>query len=163
MDESAKSNRPNHGYQLILPDLSGIAKIVDDFTLPSIDSSLRELVSEHDKHNQKVQQLIVELEVDNGKLKVEVNSLNERLNNLTEKHEIMVMAVEMLTEKIDQLTKIYRLDDRSSKSKSNKTFHFSADIVETETKKEEHVITPPIVEVKAEESIAPIVWYMDVH
>lgn len=71
-------------YQLILPDLSGIAKIVDDYSLPTFDSSLREIVAAHDEHNRLIQRLLAQMMEEHENLSKQVKLLTIKLNQLSE-------------------------------------------------------------------------------
>lgn len=70
---SDKSKKRSH--DLILPDMSGIAEMIDEYSLPNVETSIRELVNKHNQYNEQVK---------------EINKSNiSRLNTLESKIEIL--------------------------------------------------------------------------
>jgi hypothetical protein len=104
MERDASSTSSSSGYHLILPDLSGIAKIVDDYSLPTFDTSLRDIVSAHDRYNKLTQQLVGQVLDDHEKMREHVKSNQRLIDHLIDEQAQFRKQVEVLSSRLDSLT-----------------------------------------------------------
>lgn len=103
-DQTRDKDRSS-GYQLILPDLSGIAKIVDDYSLPSFDKCLRDIITAYDNYNKSTQVRLDQLVDEHAIAKKQIKVLMNRVDQLVDLHVESANQIRALNARIDELTK----------------------------------------------------------
>jgi len=80
--EISSSRADSRTHDLLLPDMSGIAELVGDYSLPDVATSIKDIVNEHNKHNENVLDLIRKISSDNEKLASELSVLRNELDRV---------------------------------------------------------------------------------
>lgn len=96
-DDSSSST-----FKLILPDLSGIAQLVDDFSLPTFDTSLREIVSAHEEHNQSIQRLIHQIMEEQEELSRKLMNIHNRIDKISNRVDIIADRFDSMVDMVKQ-------------------------------------------------------------
>lgn len=116
--------------ELILPDMSGLAQLIDDFELPSVESSLKDIVKANNKHNKKLSK-----KVDEHKIYIQetVKKIESRIDRKIEEIQSqMDPSNHDLTNDKDYATQIDELNKRLSyvESKLDEQHHNNLKILE---------------------------------
>lgn len=96
---SHRDDASSSSFKLILPDLSGIAQLVDDFSLPTLDTSLREIVSAHEEHAQTIQRTIHQMMEDQEKFLKQLKKISNKIDiisNRVDNIENRLIAIESI-------------------------------------------------------------------